>query len=158
VVALLVAVVVAGCEDSDTGGEEWSASEHPPDASVEPIEGEHSQGIWVVYMDTEGQLCGAIAPAKGADPMSGICGTTDDLAVTLHNANGKPIVLFGMVPEGTEGISTPDGRESWTTWTATEAPDGRLIYAIPLHSEPIPTEVAFHNSEVGLIETARVDD
>jgi hypothetical protein len=63
-----------------------------------------------------------------------------------------------MVPEGTEGISTPDGRESWTSWTATEAPDGRLIYAIPLRNEPIPTEIDFWNSEVEVIETARVDN
>jgi hypothetical protein len=157
VAALLVAVVIAGCADSDSGGDEWSASEHRPDITVEPIEGEHSQGIWLVYMDTMGQLCGAIALAKGADPVSGVCGTTDDLVVTLHNANGKPIVLFGMVPEGTEGISTPDGREAWTAWTATEAPDGRLIYAIPLRNEPMPTEIEFWNSEVEVIETARVD-
>ena len=66
-------------------------------------------------------------------------------------------MLFGMAPEGTEVISTPDARESWTAWTATEAPDGRLIYAIPLRSEPIPTEIAFHNREAGVIDTPRVD-
>jgi hypothetical protein len=81
----------------------------------------------------------------------------DDLAVTLHDTDGQPIVLFGMVPEGTEGISTPDAQESWTSWSATEAPDGRLIYAIVLRNEPIPTEIAFYNSDAEAIETARVD-
>jgi hypothetical protein len=108
-------------------------------------------------MDSGGQPCAASGATKSADPTSGACGTTDDLAVTLHGVDGKPIVLFGMVPDGTEGISTPDARESWTTWTATETPDRRLIYAIALRSEPIPTEIAFHNSEAGVIETARVD-
>jgi hypothetical protein len=157
VVALLVAVVVGGCGDSDSGGNEWSSSEHVPDASVEPIEGDYSAGMWVVYMDTEGQLCGASGATRSVDPTSGVCGTTDDLAITLHDADGKPIVLYGAVPDGTEGISTPDAQESWTSWTATESPDGGLIYAIMLSSEPIPTEIVFWNKEGEVIETARVD-
>jgi hypothetical protein len=157
VVAFLVAAVVGGCGDSDSGGDEWSASEHVPDDSMEPIEGEYSDGMWVVYMDTKGQLCGGSGATRSADPASGVCETRDDLAITLHDADGKPIVLFGMVPEGTEGISTPDAQESWTSWSATEAPDGGLIYAIVLNSEPIPTEIAFWNEEAEVIETARVD-
>jgi hypothetical protein len=82
----------------------------------------------------------------------------DDLALTLHDTAGQPIVLFGMAPEGTVAVSTPDAQESWTSWTATEAPDGRLIYAIVLEDEPIPTEIAFHNnSQAEAIETAQVD-
>jgi hypothetical protein len=126
------------------------------DDSVEPIKGDFANGVWLVYMDTKGQLCGATGPATSPDPASLVCGTTDDLAITLHDADGKPIVVFGMTPDGTEGISTPDAQESWSSWSGTEAPDGRMIYAIALLSEPIPTEIRFH-SRAGLIDTARVD-
>jgi hypothetical protein len=156
VIALLVAVAIGGCAGSDSGGDEWSASEHVPDDSVEPIKGEISNGIWLVYVDTMGQLCGVTGPMASPDPASAVCGTTDDLAVTLHDADGKPIVVFGMTPEGTDGISTPDAQESWTSWSGTEAPDGRMIYAIPFRSEPIPTEITFHNKD-GVIDTVRVD-
>jgi hypothetical protein len=156
VIALLVALAVGGCTGSDSGGEEPSGSEHVLDDSVEPIKGDFANGVWLVYMDTKGQLCGATGPATSPDPASLVCGTTDDLAITLHDADGKPIVVFGMTPDGTEGISTPDAQESWSSWSGTEAPDGRMIYAIALLSEPIPTEIRFH-SRAGLIDTARVD-
>jgi hypothetical protein len=157
VIALVVAVTVSGCTGSDSGGEESSGSEHVPDDSVEPIKGDTANGIWLVYVDTMGQLCGATGPATSPDPASLICGTTDDLAITLHDAAGKPIVVFGMTPEGTVGIRTPDGQESWSGWSGTEAPDGRMIYAMQLRGEPIPTEIAFHNRDAGVIDTARVD-
>ncbi|HET6954689.1 MAG TPA: hypothetical protein VFI47_30270 [Acidimicrobiales bacterium] len=110
-VVVLLLAVVGGCMDSDSRGDEWSASEHVPDDSVEPIEGDYSDGTWGVYVDTEGRICGA---TQSADAASGVCGSMDDLAVTLHDTDGQPVVLFGMVPEGTEGISTPDAQESRT--------------------------------------------
>lgn len=41
VVALALAVIVGGCGDSDSGGDEWSGWEDMPDDSVAPIQGEH---------------------------------------------------------------------------------------------------------------------
>ena len=45
IAVLLLAVVGGGCADSNSGGDEWSASEHVADDSVEPIEGDYADGI-----------------------------------------------------------------------------------------------------------------
>ena len=154
--ALLLVCVAGACAGSDSGDDDWVASEHVSDDSVEPLVGDYLDGTWTVYMDTDGRICGSLE--RPDEEVLGVCGSSDDLEVTMHDANGNPTVLFGMVPEGTVGLSTPDAsRDSWAGWAGTETPDGRLIYAIVVQREPVPTEVMFWGSDGELIETVSVD-
>lgn len=101
--------MISGCADAEPGGDDRSTTTDVPNDSVAPIEGEYSDGTWMVFMDVEGEICGS---AESTEKLTSVCGTADDLALTLHDADGRPIVLFGTAPEGTIGISTADAQDS----------------------------------------------
>jgi hypothetical protein len=55
--------------------------------------------------------CVLYLPARSAWPPTNDLDALDVMATALDVANGEPIVLFGVVSEATEGISTPRAKE-----------------------------------------------
>lgn len=129
--------------DSGVGADDSLADLSVPDGAVVRLLEEYPGGVWVVYEDTDGSLCGEILSDGAA---AGACGEAGAALLTLHGSEGSDastglVLLFGAMPPG--AVDMADDQLHQSVDMALDTTGDRSYYGLILEADEVPAEVTF---------------
>jgi hypothetical protein len=129
--------------DGDVSADDSLADLSVPDGAVVRLLEEYPGGVWVVYEDTDGSLCGEIL-SDGAT--AGACGEAGAALVTLHGSEGSDastglVLLFGVMPPG--AVDMADDQLHQGVDMALDTTGDRSYYGLILEADDVPANVTF---------------
>jgi hypothetical protein len=119
-------------------------------------------GEWSTWLLPDGTICGAVGENGGAVvdgylvDTAETCDSTGGPATVVHDSDGEPVLLIGVMPDGAIG-RVPVGGEIVEIQTCTGPQDASAYYIMVIADGNVPSAVTFVAADGTDMATVQVD-